>query len=76
LKCLNVTSKVDEDDDGIAEYRRVVYASNEILEEHECDYNPFHSICPIPIPHKFYGQSLADRAMDLQLIKSTYSDRC
>jgi len=63
--------KVDEDDDGIAEYKRVVYASHEILEEHECDYNPFHSLCPIPIPHKFYGQSLADRAMDLQLIKST-----
>src|SRR6056300_865874 len=63
--------KVDEDDDGIAEYRRVVYASHEILEEHECDYTPFHSVCPIPIPHKFYGHSLADRAMDLQLIKST-----
>ena len=63
--------KVDDDDDGIAEYKRVVYASTEILEEHECDYNPFHSICPIPIPHKFYGHSLADRAMDLQLIKST-----
>jgi hypothetical protein len=63
--------KVDMDDDDIAEYRRVVYAGHEILEEHECDYNPFHSLCPIPIPHKFYGQSLADRAMDLQLIKST-----
>src|SRR6056300_1821036 len=63
--------KVDANDDGIAEYKRVVYAGHEILEEHECDYNPFHSICPIPIPHKFYGQSLADRAMDLQLIKST-----
>jgi hypothetical protein len=63
--------KVDDDDDGIAEYKRVVYAGKEILEEDECDYNPFHSICPIPIPHKFYGHSLADRAMDLQLIKST-----
>ena len=37
----------------------------------ECDYVPFHSVCPIPIPHKFFGQSLADRAIDLQLIKST-----
>ena len=41
------------------------------LHNEECDYIPFHSICPIPIPHKFYGHSLADRAMDLQLIKST-----
>lgn len=63
--------KVDYNEDGIAELRRIVYASNEILEDMECDYVPFHSICPIPIPHKFYGQSLADRTLDLQLIKST-----
>jgi len=63
--------KTDLDGDGIAEMRRVCYASNEILHEEECDYVPFHSLCPIPIPHKFFGQSLADRAMDLQLIKST-----
>ena len=63
--------KVDYNEDGIAELRRIVYASNEILEDMECDYIPFHSICPIPIPHKFYGQSLADRTLDLQLIKST-----
>ena len=63
--------QTDFDDDGIPEMRRVCYASNEILHNEECDYVPFHSICPIPIPHKFYGHSLADRAMDLQLIKST-----
>ena len=63
--------QVDYNEDGIAELRRIVYASNQILEDMECDYIPFHSICPIPIPHKFYGQSLADRAIDLQLIKST-----
>jgi hypothetical protein len=63
--------KVDYNDDGIAELRRVVYSSNEILSDEECDYVPFHSICPIPIPHKFYGQSLADRTLDIQLIKST-----
>jgi hypothetical protein len=63
--------QVDMDDDDIAELRRVCYAGNEILHNEECDYVPFHSICPIPIPHKFFGHSLADRAMDLQLIKST-----
>ena len=63
--------KTDYNEDGIAELRRVCYASNEILHDDECDYVPFHSVCPIPIPHKFYGQSLADRAIDLQLIKST-----
>jgi hypothetical protein len=63
--------KTDYDGDGIAELRRVCYTNNEILNNEECDYVPFHSVCPIPIPHKFYGHSLADRAMDLQLIKST-----
>ena len=63
--------KTDYDEDGIAEMRRVCYAGHDILHNEECDYVPFHSICPIPIPHKFYGHSLADRAMDLQLIKST-----
>ena len=63
--------RADMDNDGIAELRRVVYASNEILSDEETDYIPFHAICPIPIPHKFYGSSLADRAMDIQLQKST-----
>lgn len=68
----------DEDDDGIAELRQVFYAGNEILKKQngdeaneECDYIPFFSICPIPIPHKFFGNSLADRTIDLQLIKTT-----
>jgi len=63
--------RIDEDDDGIAELRRIVYCGSEILENEETDSIPFHSICPIPIPHKFFGQSLADRTMDIQLIKST-----
>jgi hypothetical protein len=63
--------RTDFDGDGIAELRRVFYAGNDILENEEIDYVPFCSICPIPMPHKFYGHSLADRTMDLQLIKST-----
>ena len=63
--------RTDLDKDGIAELHRVCYADNKVLMHEETDYVPFHSICPIPIPHKFFGQSLADRTMDLQLIKST-----
>ena len=63
--------KTDFDDDGIAELRRIVYSGSEILYNEPCDYVPFYSICPYPMPHKFFGQSLADRAMDVQLIKST-----
>jgi len=63
--------RTDYDDDGIAELRKVLYAGNDILSNDEIDYIPFCSICPIPMPHKFFGHSLADRTMDLQLIKST-----
>ena len=63
--------RIDENEDGIAELRRIVYAGAEILDDDECDYVPFHAVCPIHIPHKFFGQSLADRTMDIQLIKST-----
>ena len=62
--------RCDMDDDGIAELRQVFYAGNEILSDEECDYVPFYSVCPIPIPHKFFGQSLADRNTDIQLIKT------
>ena len=58
-------------DKGKAEKRRICYAGKTILSDEECDYVPFHGICPFPIPHQFYGQSLADRTMDLQFIKST-----
>jgi hypothetical protein len=70
--------KTDIDGKGIASLVQVFYASNEILEDEngkemveEVDYDPFHSICPIPIPHKFFGNSLADRTVDIQLIKTT-----
>jgi len=63
--------KADIDDDGIAELRQVFYAGSDILSDIETDYVPFHSLCPIPIPHKFFGESMADRTMDIQLIKST-----
>lgn len=63
--------RTDYDDDGIAELRKITYAGSEILDNEEVDHIPFASCCPIPMPHKFFGQSLADRSMDIQLIKST-----
>jgi len=58
-------------DKGEAEKRRVCYAGKTILADDEIDYVPFYSLCPFPIPHQFFGQSLADRTMDIQFIKST-----
>lgn len=63
--------RYDADNNGIAELRKIFYAGKQILENEETDHIPFASVCPIPMPHKFFGQSLADRAMDIQMIKST-----
>jgi hypothetical protein len=63
--------RTDYDGDGIAELRRVFYAGSTILENEEADFIPFCSVCPIPMPHKFFGHSLADRVSDIQKIKTT-----
>ena len=63
--------RVDYDNDGIAELRKITKSSSVILDNEEVDRIPFHVLCPILIPHAFYGLSVADTVMDLQLIKST-----
>ncbi|MBX6322602.1 MAG: hypothetical protein IRY94_12295 [Rhodospirillaceae bacterium] len=65
--------RVDWDGDGIAERRRVTVAGPgcEILDNEPVDGVPFVSLTPIIMPHRFYGLSIADLVMDLQLIKST-----
>ena len=62
---------IDLDGDGVAELRKITKGGNQILENIEIDYIPFSAICPLPIPHKFYGMSVADTVKDIQLIKST-----
>lgn len=66
--------QVDYDGDGIAEYRMIRAIGENcstILENKEVDDNPFAALTPILLPHTFFGQSIADQAMDMQLIKST-----
>jgi len=63
--------RTDYDGDGITELRRVCTVGSVVLANEEIDRVPFVSITPIKIPHKFFGLSVADLVMDLQLIKST-----
>lgn len=66
--------KVDYDGNGIAEWRKVILAGGsgmEILEQEPCEGHPFSAWTPNKMPHKLYGESLADKTMDIQLIKST-----
>ena len=63
--------KIDANGDGISEWVKVLKAGDRILSRENVDGHPYISLTPIPMPHKFYGLSLADLTMDLQLIKST-----
>jgi hypothetical protein len=63
--------KTDWDGDGIAELRKVCTVGDRILANDAIDNIPFVSLTPIKIPHKFFGLSVADLVMDLQLMKST-----
>jgi hypothetical protein len=64
--------KLDWNGDGYAEIRKITLANgSEILDNEEIDYLPFVSITPIAMPHRFFGRSIPDITMDLQLLKST-----
>jgi hypothetical protein len=63
--------KTDFDGDGITELRKVCSVGSTILANDAIDSIPFVSITPVKIPHKFFGLSIADLVMDLQLMKST-----
>ena len=63
--------QTDYNDDGITELRKVCTVGSTVLANEEIDNIPFVSLTPVKIPHKFYGLSMADLVMDLQLMKST-----
>ena len=62
---------VDVDDDGIAELVHCWYAGSKILawEVWEDDI-PWTDIPCYPVPHRFNGESVADRTMDIQRAKT------
>jgi hypothetical protein len=63
--------RVDYDGDGVAEMRKVTWASTQIFVNEQTDENPFACCTPTLMPHKAIGMSMADQTMDLQRIKST-----
>jgi hypothetical protein len=60
----------DVDDDGVAEWTRVIWVGDQILEHDPVSAQPFSIITPIPVPHRAYGLSLADLVMDIGRIRT------
>lgn len=74
-------ARIDVDGDGIAEQVKVYRVENEILIDAETgkpaietiDEQPFSVWCPFPRQHRLVGYSLADKIMDLQLLRSHFA---
>jgi hypothetical protein len=62
--------RVDFDRDGFAELRKVVLASDTIIDNEEVSYHPFAGGTAIIMPHRFKGQSVYDRLFDVQDAKT------
>ena len=63
--------RCDFDGDGISELRKVTVAGDRLLDNEEVDFTPFVSICPVPLPHTFFGLSIADLSMESQKTKTS-----
>lgn len=70
--------RVDRDRDGIAELLQVftggeggeILKRNGKLAVEEVRSVPFNTACPLPIPHKHYGLSIAELVEDLQRLRT------
>lgn len=62
--------RYDLNGDGVLESLCVHRVGNTILSVEEVDEHPFEDWCPFPMPHRRVGQSLADKCVDIQLVRS------
>jgi hypothetical protein len=63
---------VDFDDDGIAELRRIctLGPSFKVVANDPVDERPFADLQCDPEPHAFFGESIADKVVDVQWVKT------
>lgn len=61
---------IDLNGDGVAELLQVFRVEGEILSIQEVEENPFVVFTPFPRAHRMVGNSLADKVMDIQRIRS------
>ncbi|MFT9099253.1 MAG: hypothetical protein ABF461_04345 [Zymomonas mobilis subsp. pomaceae] len=62
--------KLDRDGDGIAELLQIFRVQDTLLAIEEVDEAPFVIWTPFPRAHRMVGNSLAEKVMDIQRIKS------
>jgi hypothetical protein len=61
---------LDVDGDGVPEWRKITRAGDQVLDNEAIDGPPWATICPVPIPHVFFGRAEAELAMPAQRTKT------
>jgi hypothetical protein len=60
--------KVDFDGDGRSELRHIIKANGKVLQNEIADRSCYHALSPKPLPHKHFGQALAEKGLDIQRV--------
>lgn len=69
--CAECYIKLDQDDDGVPEWRKVFMIGQEIMDDEKVDDHPFVYFCPSPMPHVFFGECPADEAVMPQRLRTS-----
>lgn len=69
--CSDCYIKLDQDEDGIAEWRHVFMIGDTVFDDDKVDDHDFVYFCPVPMPHTFFGDCPADQALGPQRLSTS-----
>lgn len=69
--CSECYIRLDQDKDGIPEWRKVFMIGQTVMEDEKVDGHPFVYYCPSPMPHVFFGECPADEALMPQRLRTS-----
>ena len=62
-ECAELYLRHDFDGDGVTEWRKVLLIDEQMYLNEKVDDHPFVWICPVPMPHTFFGECPVDYAI-------------
>lgn len=71
FKVVDAYIKLDQDGDGVAEWRRILKIGSRIFEDQKVEDHPFVAFCPNPDPYVLVGQCPADFAVEPQRLNTS-----
>lgn len=71
FECSDCFIRLDQDNDGIPEWRHVFMIGETVMTDEKADDHDFVYFCPIPMPHTFFGLCPADQAIGPQRLSTS-----